>query len=195
MLFVAETSDQTVTKGTHYLYLYTFSLRSPDYLALPSLLPWYSLNNLGRKLLNQQLFSTFFPISAQVSPVSHIASATLVFFFALIRLSSALPAPFTLWRILELSSSPFPLHYRSLSRLQSRPCSCLRYCSRFRRCSRPRSRPRSHLVFVLWAPAPFPFLLPPRSVSAPALGPILRSVSRLHPRSRSRSVSSPFTSP
>ena len=39
------------------------------------------------------LFSTFFPLSTQVSPVSHSASTTILRFFALIRLSSALTDP------------------------------------------------------------------------------------------------------
>ena len=38
-------------------------------------------------------FSTCFPLSTQVSPISHMASASLVRFLALLRLSSALPDP------------------------------------------------------------------------------------------------------
>ena len=72
----------------------------------------------------------------------------------------------------------FPLHSRSLPRLQSHPGSraraSLRYCPHFR----PRSHPRSHILFVL--PSLPLFALPPRP------SPRHRPHSRPRPRSRPR---------
>ena len=115
----------------------------------------------------------FFPLSTQVSPVSHVASTTLVRFLALLRLSSALPDPIVV---------PVPVHIIapfliSANALVSVPapvpvpilCPSTGLHPRPRSCSRP-------------VPAPVP-------------APILRFFVRLHPLSRSRSRSIPVPVP
>ena len=99
-------------ENTHSLYC---SYLNRERLALPSLLPFYYLYNyldrLGWHLLNQHFqyffLFTFFPISAQVSPIFHIAYITLLGFLALLR-------PFS-----TLSPIPSPV---------SRHCVCVTLC-------------------------------------------------------------------
>ena len=57
----------------------------------------------------------FFPLSTQVSPVSHRASTTLVRFLALLRLSSALPDP-----VLVPATLRSFVRFHLLSRFRSR---------------------------------------------------------------------------
>ena len=60
---------------------------------LPPLLHCYSLDYLGWQLLDHPFFSIFFRLSTRVSPVSHMASTTILRFLALFRLSSTFPDP------------------------------------------------------------------------------------------------------
>ena len=106
---------------------------------LPLLLPCYSLfNRLSGfvcKYWTNPFSSTFFTLSTQVSPVSHIYGVYNYF-------------------AISCASSPLFRPPRSYPRTRSRyprPRSHLRYCPRFR----PRSHPRSHpVVFVYGSPPP-----------------------------------------
>ena len=83
------------TKRTHPLYIYSFFL-SPEYPALFSLLPSYSLYYLGLQLMNRYILVLFFLFLAQVSPVSHITCTILLGFIGHVHLSSTLPTPYPL---------------------------------------------------------------------------------------------------
>ena len=83
-------------------------------LPLPS---FYSLDYLGRQLLNQPFFVYVFSLSTRISPVSHIASTTLVRSLPLFCLSFGLTGPFSfpppfssplLLTVPSLPPSPFP---------------------------------------------------------------------------------------
>ena len=89
-----ETSDQTRQKGTHSLYLYGPYLSPGDPVLLP-LPSFYSLDYLGRQLLNQPFFVYVFSLSTRISHVSHIASTTLVRSLPLFCLSFGLTGPFS----------------------------------------------------------------------------------------------------
>ena len=98
LVLITKTSDQTRQRGGRSLYLYSSQL-SPGHLVLLPLLPCHSLlfsrlSELAAMILNQPfLIYVFSTLSTQVSPVSHMASTTLVRFLALLRLSSAFPDP------------------------------------------------------------------------------------------------------
>ena len=94
---------------------------------LPCLLPCYSLDYLGRQQRKHFFFVYVFSLSAQVFPVSQIASTTSLRFLALLRLSSALPNPVP--RILSLGSGPQHDAMVSLGRRVLRLC-LLVTCSR-----------------------------------------------------------------
>ena len=78
-----------------------------------ALLPFYSLDILGRHLLNHHSRVYVFCLSVQLSPIFRIASITLLGFLALIH-SSALPDPFP--RLLSLGSGPLHVATVSLGR-------------------------------------------------------------------------------
>ena len=82
------------TKGAYYV-VYSCSYLSPERLPFPFLLPFYSLDILGRHLLNQHYYIIvyFCSPSARVFPVFHIVSTILLRFLALLHPSSALPDP------------------------------------------------------------------------------------------------------
>ena len=142
---------------------------------LPPLLPCYSLDYLGRQLLNQPfIFYIFFAFHPSLPRFPH----GVYNYFAV---SCAFSPLFHPPRSYPPSCSRYP-----------RPRSHLRYCPRFR----PRFRSRSHPVFVYGSPPPSPFPSPfpscaPSFTSTPV--PVLRSFVHIHPRSRSRSVPIPMT--
>ena len=119
MIYISKTSDQTRPRG------------HTGYLALPPLLPCYSIDHLGWKLLNQ----------------SFLVYVLFSFYPSLFRFPHGV-----------YNSCAFSCASRLRSRLRSRPRfhshsrSHLRYCSRF--------RPRSHPAFILWSPSPSPFPSP-----------------------------------
>ena len=137
---------------------------------LPSLFFYYSLDYLGRQLLNRLfLVYVFFSLSQSLPCFPH-------------RL-------YNYYRAVSCASCPFLFPPRS--RPQSRSCSRLRSC------------PRSHLMFVHESPPPLPFPFPPRPCSLPrfqlvftrlppppfpfSLRPSPQHCSRPHSRSRPRS--------
>ena len=60
MLVTTKTPDKARQRGAHFIYLLYSSSLSPECLTLPSLLPRYSVDYLGRQLLNQPLVCTLF---------------------------------------------------------------------------------------------------------------------------------------
>ena len=159
MILITKTSDQTRQRDTLSLFVQFYL--SPEYLVLPPLLPCYFLDYLGWQLLDQPflfyIFSSFHP------SLSHFPHGVYNYFAVF------------------CDSSPL---FRSLrSCLRSRPHyprsrSHLRYCP----CFRPRSRPRSHPVFIYESPPSFPipslfppcapsFISTPVPVPAPAPSP------------------------
>ena len=137
------------TKGTHSFYLYK-SYLSPEHLVLPPLLPCCSLGYPGWQLLNQPfLFYIFFAFPPWLPRFPRGVYS----YFAV---SCAFSPPFR------------PPQSYSRSRCR-RPRSHLRYSP----CFCPRSRPRSHQVFVYGSPPPSPSPFPPRPHSRPRPRPAL----------------------
>ena len=124
------------TKGTHSLYLYK-SYLSPEHLVLLPLLPCCSPGYPSWQPLNQSfLFYVFFAFHPCLPRFPHGVYS----YFAV---SCAFLSPFR----------PPQSYFRSRYR---RPRSHLRYSPHLR----PRSRPRSHPVFVYGSPPPSPSLFP-----------------------------------
>ena len=118
-LLITKTSDQT-RQRRHTLSTCTILTGALSSLCSPTLFPCYSrsiFNRLSGLAGTEPTLSFlhFFSLSTQVSPVSHMASTTILRFFALLRLSSAPP------RSYPRSRSRYP-----------RSRSHLRYCPRFR---------------------------------------------------------------
>ena len=86
---------------------------------LPASFLFYSLDYLGRQLLNQHFLVYVFYLPAQVSPVSHMTSTTLVGFLRFF--NSPLPSP-----VLSLVSRPWALVLSMMrwSRWGVRSCGC-----------------------------------------------------------------------
>ena len=148
----------------HSLYLYN-SYLSPEYLALPPLLPCCSLDYLGWQLLDQPFLFYMFSLSTRVSPVSRTVSTTILRFLALLRLSSALPDPILV--PVPVIVVPVPISATVLAPVPAPAPVPIR-------CSSTGPHPRSRPSF--------------RPVPAPVPVPVLRSFVRLNPCSRSRSV-------
>ena len=96
------------TKGTHSVYLYSSHSFMPWVPCASPLLPCYSLDLLGRQLLNQLLFYYFCSLFPPKSPPFSTSRLQLLcgflcFFtsFSPLSILSLLPSPFP-------SSSPFP---------------------------------------------------------------------------------------
>ena len=72
-MLITKASDQTRQRGAHVLYLYSSSL-SPECLALPSPLPCYSVDSLGRQFLNQHfiVYTFLFPPKSPPFPTSRL---------------------------------------------------------------------------------------------------------------------------
>ena len=146
MILITKISDQTRQRG-HTLSTCTF-LTSPECLVLLPLLPCYSLDCLGRQLLSQPFLVYIFSCFQRNPP----------------------RFPHRAYNSCAVSCASSPLFRPP----RCRPCSDLRYCSRF--------RPRSHPVFVhgLGSPPPSPFprtRLPPRydaRVQAPGFASMVR---------------------
>ena len=113
-------------------------------------------------------FSTLFPISTQVSPVSHMASTAILWFLAHLRPSSALPDPILV--PIPVILIPVPISATALASSPVPVPAPIR-CSSAGLYPRPRSRP---------IPARVPV-------------PIQRSFVHLHLRSRSHSCSVSMT--
>ena len=166
MILLTKTSDQTRQRG-HTLSTRTVRTYALGTLCPPPLLACYSLHYLGWQLLDQPFLFYIFLRPTQVSPVSHMASTTLVRFLALLRLSSALPNPI-------LVPAPFPSSYPFPSPLRLTCPSPLP--SPFPLCVRPR------VSIPVSVPVPAPSPLPssfssyaPSFTSTPAPVPVLAS--------------------
>ena len=164
----------------HSPYLYS-SYLSSEYLVLPSPLPCYSLDYLGRQLLNEPFLSTLFSLSTQVSPVPTSCQQLLCAFLRFFAFPPPSPIPssfpFSYPLLLSLASplpSPFP------SCVRPRVSTPFPFPFLFPR--RPRSSPRFHILAFVRSPSPsFSLPLCPRPHNP------LRSRFRPRPRSCVRS--------
>ena len=128
MIPITKVSDQT-RQRVHTLSNGTVVTQALGTLCFPTFSLLFS-RSPGWQLLNQPFLLFVFYLSTQVSPVSHIASTIILYFHAVLRLSSALsnsvlapvPAPLP-------ASVPVPILYSFISP-NPRSCNNLAdYCS------------------------------------------------------------------